>query len=69
MSYSASDWRRSRGDRGRGTGPTTLTLTVGMVVHDPAYGVSEDGDGEDSSFSGSVDELFRAIDEYAGPPT
>jgi hypothetical protein len=36
-----------------------------MVVHDPSYGVSEDGDGEDSSFSGSVDELFRAIDEYA----
>ena len=36
-----------------------------MVVHDPAHGVPEDEDGEDSSFSGSVDELSRAIDEYA----
>ena len=48
-----------------GRDPTTLTLTAGMIVHDPAYGVPEEEDGEDSSFSGSVDELSRAIDEYA----
>ena len=36
-----------------------------MVVHDPAIGVPEEGEGEDPSFSGSVDELSRAIDEYA----
>jgi probable F420-dependent oxidoreductase len=48
-----------------GRDPATLTLTVGMVVNDPAYGVPEEEDGEDSSFIGSVDELSRAIDEYA----
>ena len=41
-----------------------LTLTVGMTVHDPALS-APDGDEEDPSFSGSVDELAHAIDGYA----
>ncbi len=36
-----------------------------MVVHDPAHDVPDEEDGEDASFSGSVDELARAIHEYA----
>jgi probable F420-dependent oxidoreductase len=43
---------------------TELTLTVGMTVHDPALSAPDD-DEEDPSFSGSVDELARAIDAYA----
>ena len=49
-----------------GRDPATVTLTVGMVVHDPAYDVPDDVDEDgDTSFSGSVDELAHAIDEYA----
>jgi probable F420-dependent oxidoreductase len=47
-----------------GRDPATMTLTVGMTVYDPAHGVPEEDDGEDPSFSGSVDELSRAIDDY-----
>ncbi len=48
-----------------GRDPATLTRTVGMTVYDPAHGVPDDAEEEDPSFSGSVDELARAIDEYA----
>ena len=47
-----------------GRDPATFTRTVGMNVYDPAHQVPDDEDGEDSSFSGSVDELARAMDAY-----
>jgi probable F420-dependent oxidoreductase len=52
-----------------GRDPATLTRTVGMIVRDPEREQideeSEDEFAEDRSFSGSVDELARAIDAHA----
>jgi alkanesulfonate monooxygenase SsuD/methylene tetrahydromethanopterin reductase-like flavin-dependent oxidoreductase (luciferase family) len=48
-----------------GRDPSTVTRAVGMIVRDPAHDGSDDEDGEDASFGGSVDELGRAIDDYA----
>jgi len=47
-----------------GRDPATLSRTVGMNVRDPELDTPEDRD-EDRSFSGSVDDLARTIDEYA----
>ena len=41
----------------------SLARTVGMTVYDPEVAVAED-ERDDPSFSGSVDELARAIDGY-----
>jgi alkanesulfonate monooxygenase SsuD/methylene tetrahydromethanopterin reductase-like flavin-dependent oxidoreductase (luciferase family) len=46
-----------------GRDPTAVSRTVAIIVNDPAANVP-DQDGEDSSFSGSVDELARALDAY-----
>ncbi len=44
--------------------PVTLARTVGMIVVDPDRGHATTDD-EDASFTGSVDELARAFDDYA----
>ncbi len=41
----------------------TLMRTVGMIVVDPDHAIP-DAEDEEASFSGSVDELARAIGEY-----
>ncbi|MEA2521714.1 MAG: hypothetical protein QOI81_1360 [Actinomycetota bacterium] len=46
-----------------GRDPTGVSRTVAIIVNDPAAHVPDPG-GEDSSFSGSVDELARALDAY-----
>jgi probable F420-dependent oxidoreductase len=46
-----------------GRDPTALTRTVGVTVHDPDLKRSEDED-EDTSFSGSVDDLAGVFDAY-----
>jgi alkanesulfonate monooxygenase SsuD/methylene tetrahydromethanopterin reductase-like flavin-dependent oxidoreductase (luciferase family) len=44
---------------------SSVQRTVGMIVNDPDQeGLSEPPDDEDSSFSGSVEELADAIDGY-----
>ena len=47
-----------------GRDPETLERTVGIEVRDPERVGMADEDGEDRSFSGSVDELAEAIDAY-----
>jgi probable F420-dependent oxidoreductase len=46
-----------------GRDPRTLERTVGMNVYDPEHQTPE-GDDEEPSFAGSVDELAAAIDSY-----
>ena len=46
-----------------GRSRASVARTVGMTVCDPAVAVTDD-DRDDPSFSGSVDELARAIDGY-----
>ena len=43
----------------------TISRTVGVTVRDPEHPVSGNDDSEDTSFSGSVDELAGVIDAYA----
>jgi alkanesulfonate monooxygenase SsuD/methylene tetrahydromethanopterin reductase-like flavin-dependent oxidoreductase (luciferase family) len=43
----------------------TIMRTVGVIVRDPEHPGADDEDSEDASFTGTVDELTRAIDEYA----
>jgi len=47
-----------------GRDPATLTITVGVHVHDPDSGVAPDP--EDTVISGTVDELATALDAYSG---
>lgn len=46
-----------------GRDPATLTITVGVHVHDPDSG--EAPDAEDTVLSGSVDDLARGLEDYA----
>jgi len=46
-----------------GRDPATLTVTVGVHVHDPESGAAPDP--EDTMISGTVDELARALEDYA----
>jgi alkanesulfonate monooxygenase SsuD/methylene tetrahydromethanopterin reductase-like flavin-dependent oxidoreductase (luciferase family) len=46
-----------------GRGQASVARTIGMTVYDPALAVAPD-DEDDPSFSGSVEELARAIDGY-----
>jgi alkanesulfonate monooxygenase SsuD/methylene tetrahydromethanopterin reductase-like flavin-dependent oxidoreductase (luciferase family) len=41
-----------------------VSRTVGMIVRDPERAAPDEEDSEDASFSGSVEELARAIDDY-----
>ena len=45
-----------------GRDPATMTRTVGMIVRDPDRAEQDD----DREFAGSVDQLARALDGYAG---
>ena len=56
-----ADLRRACEAEGRD--PATLTVTVGMNVHDPDSGVGPDP--ENTAFGGTVDELATALDAYA----